>query len=385
MRVAVICDFLEEHWTSMDLVGEMVRRSLAEHCGQDVAVTQLRPRLRRRFSRLPLMGDRFCNADRFVNRFVDYSSWVQRHVNDFDLFHIIDHSYAHLIHVLPPNRTVVTCHDLDTFRCVLEPSRDHRPAWFRLMTRRILAGFRKSAHVLAVSAATREELLKHKLFAPELITVVPNGVHPSCSTEADTAADAAAARLLGPDNGTLWLLNVGSTQPRKRIDVLLRVFASVLQEFPHARLVRAGGGLTEEHFQLAKALNIQEAIVNLPHLERATLAAVYRRAALLLHTADAEGFGLPVIEAMACGCPVVASDIPVLREVGGASATYCPVGDVPAWKSSVVALLQSGMHQTNEWVRSRERASAHAARFSWAENGRQTARIYRQVLAANAQ
>ncbi len=87
-----------------------------------------------------------------------------------------------------------------------------------------------------------------------------------------------------------------------------------------------------------------DAIATLPSsprdpADRATLAAVYRRAALAFQPSDAEGFGLPVAEALACGTPVLASDIPVLREVGGAAASYAPVGDADAWSEAALALL----------------------------------------------
>jgi glycosyltransferase involved in cell wall biosynthesis len=386
IRVAVLCDFLEERWPSMDLAGDMLCRRLADDQAGEVAVTQLRPHFRRRLTHLPLLGEQASwNADRLLNRFLDYPLWLRlrQRRGDYDLFHLVDHSYSQLLHGLPSKRTVVTCHDLDTFRCLLEPHRESRPPWFRAMAKRILSGFQRAAHVITVSMATREELLRHRLFPQERISVIPNGTHPSCSPLPDPSADAIAARLLSGDpSDRVWLLNVGSTLPRKRLDVLLRVFAAVRQAVPKALLVRAGGGFTAEQLQLAAELNLQDAILILPFLERETLAAVYRRATLLLHTAEAEGFGLPLIEAMACGCPVLASDIPVLREVGGSAATYSPLGNVDAWKDSVVRLLQKNLRDHSASELGRQQARAHAARFSWAENAGRTAHIYRSVLDA---
>jgi glycosyltransferase involved in cell wall biosynthesis len=382
-RIALLCDLLEENWPSMDLVAEMLLQQLELTHSAEFSMARLCPPMRRHFGKLPLLGPRCHNADRLLNRFVDYPQSLRQYAAEFDLFHIIDHSYAQLAHGLPAARTVITCHDTDTFRCLLEPGREKRPRWFRAMTRRILEGFRQAAHVIAVSSATQEDLLRHGLFPPERITVVHNGVHPSCSPTADPAADAIAARLLPRDDGdTVWLLNVGSTMPRKRLDVLLRVFSAIRQELPEARLVRVGGSFTRAQHQLAVQLGVDDAIVKLPFLERGVLAAVYRRAALLVHTAEAEGFGLPIIEAMACGCPVVASDIPVLREVGGSAATYCPVADVNAWTDAVRALLQERRREQSAWELRRDGALVQAARFSWAENARQTARIYQDVLAS---
>ena len=108
----------------------------------------------------------------------------------------------------------------------------------------------------------------------------------------------------------------------------------------NVRLLRVGEALTAEQRQLARQLGVESAIVELSRLSREVLAAAYRFANLLVHTADAEGFGLPPIEAMACGCQVIASDLPVLREVGGTAATYCAVGDIEGWKNAVVAAIE---------------------------------------------
>jgi glycosyltransferase involved in cell wall biosynthesis len=107
---------------------------------------------------------------------------------------------------------------------------------------------------------------------------------------------------------------------------------------------------------------------------------VYRRAALLLQTSDAEGFGLPLIEAMACGCPVVASDIPVLREVGGTATSYCSVADVQGWVNTIGKLLAERESHTHAWMVRRETAVHRAERFTWAENACATTEVYRTVI-----
>ena len=382
LRAAIISDLLEERWPSMDLVADMLTESFEKQPSYAVSPTQIRPVMRWRLSKAPLLGNNgtVLNVDRLLNRFVDYPGWLRRSTQDFEIFHVVDHSYSQVIHVLPHERTVVTCHDLDTFRCLLDPERENRPRWFRAMTRNILNGFRQAAHVIAVSQATCDELLRLGLFAADRISVVPNGVHPSCSPSPDTQADAIAADLIpNGSRGAACLLSVGSILPRKRLDVLLRVFARVQRDSPETRLVRIGG-FTSAQMELIQELQLGGAVVNLPFLERNILAAVYRRGTLLLHTADAEGFGLPVIEAMACGCPVVASDLPVLREVGGPAASYCPVADVAAWHRTLMPLLDERLEHPGLWELRRQEGITWARRFSWAENARQTANIYRKVI-----
>jgi glycosyltransferase involved in cell wall biosynthesis len=311
-------------------------------------------------------------------------------VKDFDLFHVIDHSYSQLVHDLPAGAAVVTCHDLDTFRCVLEPERQERPLWFRLMTERILSGFRKAAHVIAVSSATRDEILRFGLHPASRVTVIPNGVHPAFTAVPDSAADAELSRLLAGRTGNafeqsadgksaIWLLNVGSSMRRKRLDLLLRVFAEVRKDVAGVRLLRVGEPMTLEHRELARDLNVESGIVELTSLSREVLAAVYRRADLLVHTADAEGFGLTLIEAMACGCPVIASDLPVLREVGADAATYRAVGDIDDWKQGIVDVLEK-QRDLNQRTQQRENGFTRAAHFSWAENAANIVPVYQQLL-----
>jgi glycosyltransferase involved in cell wall biosynthesis len=378
-RVGIICDLTEEHWPSMDLVGDMLSHYLGTEHSDEIAVEQLRPPMRRRLSRVPLPGAARAarNADRVFNRFIDYPRWLRRQADRFDLFHIVDHSYSQLINVLPPDRTIVTCHDLDTFRCLIEPSRDPRPRWFRSMAKKTLNGFRRAAHVIAVSHYTRAELLRQDWFQEDRISVIHSGVHPTFCQAPDPASELAVNRLFGGGpSPPFYLLHAGSTVPRKRIDVLLRVFAAIAPQFPELRLVKAGGRLTDSQRALAQSLGVRERVIAASDVNRDILAALYRNATLLLQTSEAEGFGLPVIEALACACPVLASDIPALREAGGSAAEYRPVGDVAAWSDSVARLLCERTLSPEGWVRRLNLGLRHAAQFSWSETARQTAAVY---------
>jgi glycosyltransferase involved in cell wall biosynthesis len=381
-RVAILCDIVEENWSSMDLIGEMLFNHLQRDHADAFAATRLSPSMRRRFTRVRPASPYFFNADRFVNRFWDYQRWIEPRKREFDLFHVIDHSYGQLLHRLPPDRTIISCHDLDTFRCLLEPQSEPRSILFRRMMTHVLNGFRKASLVVCDSIATRDKLLTHGLIAAERLRVVPLGVHPACRPGPDSAADAEARRLLdgGPPDA-INLLHVGSTIARKRIDVLLEVVAGVRGEFPDARLVRVGGAFTSAQMELVTHFKLENAIVVLPHLTREVLAAIYRRADLVLQPSDAEGFGLPVIEAMACGTPVVASDLPVLREVGGDTAVYARVADAPAWIESASGLLSERERQPEEWAARRAAAITQAAKFSWAEYTNSMVDLYQEILA----
>lgn len=386
LRVVVIADLAEEGWPSMDLVADMLVERLEREHAASVDVKLVRPPLTARATRLPGAGGTrpAFTFDRFTSRLWDYPRRVRGLRGQADVFHIVDHSYGHLVHELPAARVLVTCHDLDTFRSILEPRVERRSPPFRWMTRRILAGLLKAGHVACDTEATRDALIERAGMDASRTSVVHNGPHPSCSPEPEATADVDAARVLGAAASGPFLLHVGSTIARKRIDILLRVFAGVRRQHPAVRLVRVGGPLTGEQQALARSLGVEHAVVVLPFLDRNTLAAVYRRSALVLLTSEREGFGLPVLEALACGTQVVASDIEALREVGGAAVDYCAPDDVEAWVRVVDTRLREAQQDPRAAAARRQAGLERAAAFSWSRYTADVVALYTQLAAGSA-
>ncbi|HEU4686731.1 MAG TPA: glycosyltransferase, partial [Vicinamibacterales bacterium] len=317
-------------------------------------------------------------------RLWDYRRTLSAHADDFDLFHIVDHSYAHLVTVLPPERSLVMCHDVDAFAGAL-PGTEGQSMVGRLLGERLLAGLLAARKIVCGSQATRSALIASGIFDASRLVVVPYGLHPSCTPRPDPRAEEVAFRYLGAADFTCpEILHVGSTVPRKRIDVLLKIVSALRTRYPSLRLIRVGGEFTREQRRTVARLGLERHITVLPFLERRVLAAVYRRAAVVLQPSDREGFGLPVAEAMACGTPVVASDLEPLREVGGTVASYCPVGDVKAWTDTVSALLDERHADGDAWAARRAAAVADARRFDVIEHARRMLDVYRELLPALA-
>ena len=381
IRAGLICDFLEEQWPSMDLVGDMLYSELAACEDPEFHIDRIRPPFHRRLSAIPwLPHDSVWNADRLMNRHFDYPRLIRRSASRYDLFHVVDHSYAHLVHDLPAERTIVTCHDLDAFRCLLQPDKEPRPRWFRAMAARGLRGLRRAAHIVFGSHAVREEAARYRLVDERRVSVILNGVAPGFGMADDPVADAEAERLVSASPGHTLLLNVGSTISRKRIDLLLVLFASLRKRIPSAKLVRVGGPLTPAQVTLADTLGVFDGIITLPFLDRRVLAALYRRCNVLLQTSEAEGFGLPVIEAMTCGCPVVATDLPVTREIASNAALYCALGNTSEWTDTVLRLLEHQAAGSGHWKQHQSSLQERALHFNWKESASQFLAVYRQVL-----
>ena len=374
--VAILEDMLEEGWPSMDQMGELLVSRLPA-LAPGLRVAAVRHRMLRLASPGPLRRLRpLSMADRIANRMVLYPGRVRRTVRGrFDVYHVVDHSYAQLALALPEGRTVVSCHDVDTFRSLVEPSRDRRGPLFRAMTRRILAGLRRAARIVCVSQAAHDDLIRFRLAEPERLRVVPNGIDPVWCEEPPAAARTRAAELLPAERGVFDVLHVGSDMPRKRLDRLVDIMATLRKRGHWVRLVRVGSPLRRETRQRMVELGVGDMIA-LPFLDRDVLRAVYERCDLLLLTSDREGYGLPVIEAFALGKPVVASDIPALRESSGGLATLVPAESLHEWVAAIEQVLGAG-DPTGALAAARR---AFAARRTWDDHVRGLLPVYQELL-----
>ncbi|WP_442506625.1 glycosyltransferase [Novipirellula sp. SH528] len=387
--IAILPDFAEEDWPSMDLVAEKLMEYMRRNEPSMLKVHGFDPKFFRLATAIPFrfrQGARF-NADRLINRFVAYPRQVRQLVAEFELFHVADHTYAALVHSLPAERTGVYCHDLDAFRCLIEPESEPRPWWFRKMARRVLTGMQKASVVFHSTEPVREQILAHGLVEKERLVHAPYGVSEEFTSHDNSISGTESSRddsqtdrgkgtgfFLDELNGRPWVVHVGSCIPRKRIDVLLDIVAQLRAKFPDLMLVKVSGEFSPDQKNQIKRLGLEDAILHRVGLSRQELAEVYRRAPVVLQPSEMEGFGLPVIEALACGAPVIASDIPVLREVGATAVAYCGVGLVDDWVEQTSTLLANPDAVAPLSVR-----LAHAATFSWENHARIIADAYLKI------
>lgn len=371
LRLAVLPDFREENWPSMDLCADMLLDRLVADWRDSIRAEVVCPAFRRRLERLPGVRRRSLayNGDRFLNRHWDFPRYLRTRLADYDVFHICDHSYAQLALELPAERTGVFCYDLEAFRSLLDPQLEPRPRWFRWMMRRVLRGFQRAAVVFHCTLPVRDAILRHGLAPAEKLVYAPLG----CAREftAEPRVDQAAEEILARLAGRPYLLHVGSCVPRKRVDFLLKIVAAVRARAPEVQLVKVGGTWTCEHEELIRELDLASALIHVQGIDRATLAALYRNAFLVLLPSEAEGFGLPVIEALACGSPVLATDLDVLREVGGSAVVYAGLADLTGWRDQTLRCLNEP-----EAAPPRSMRLAQAQRFTWENHARIIAETY---------
>jgi glycosyltransferase involved in cell wall biosynthesis len=373
-RLALCCDYPEEQWLSMDLCAQMLWAQLQAQPDAKLTAVQICPPFQRRWQQIPKFGQSAAafNTDRLLNRLWDYPQWVKPLAPKFDYFHVCDHSYAAIVHGLPAARTGVYCHDIDAFRSLVTPELEPRPAWYRAMSRRILTGLQKAALVFYSTETVRQQILEYGLIAPERLVQAPLGISPEYTPQALISDPQTLAQF---QIQTPYLLHVGSCIPRKRVDVLLAVFAQLRQHYPTLQLVKVSGDWTAEQQTQIEQHQLTQGIVHLHNLERQQIAALYRQAALVLLPSESEGFGLPIIEALACGATVIASEIPVLREVGGDAVIYCPVAAVDRWVATITQLLEQPTLAPTATTK-----QVQAKRYSWQTHAQIIAQAYLKLI-----
>ncbi len=235
--------------------------------------------------------------------------------------------------VIRPCPVVVTIHDCTLENDVSFAGGRHRQAGLRLATWAVL---RRAAATTAPTRAALADILQHYPYAPRP-TLVPNGVdtRPFAGV---TPADVAAARTRY-QLPRQFILTVGAHRPHKNHGTLVRALARL-----PAAVSLVIVGYFDRNFPdplpgLIARLGLQSRVRLLPEVDDGLLPAVYRAASVFAFPSLAEGYGLPVLEAMACGTPVVASDIPALAEVSGSAALLIPPDDLAGWAGALGRVL----------------------------------------------
>lgn len=268
--------------------------------------------------------------------------------------------------------TVVTVHDL-AFRLYPEQYPELKRRYLDALTRRSVE---QADQVIAVSANTRSDLLRFYRVNPARVNVIPNGVDPSLRPVEDAERLARfRARHQLPDQ---FILALSTLQPRKNLIVLLRAWAR-LDAATRLPLVVAGapGWKVGPIFDEVRALGIADQVRFTGYAAGDELTLWYSAATLFVYPSLYEGFGLPVLEAMACGTPVISSNASSLPEVAGDAAMLIDPRDVDGMAGAIDRLARDPMLRVELAKRGLERAR----QFSWARTARETVDVYRLAAA----
>jgi len=299
---------------------------------------------------------------------------VQLVTGGLDLFHSPDF-------VLPPVYgripTVLTVHDLSFI---------HYPHTFpevlvSYLNRVVPWSVQRASHILADSEATRQDLLNLWQVPAEKVTVLYSGVNASFRPAAAETVTAVRQRY-GLDDAP-YLLSVGTVQPRKNYQMLIQAFAEVAADWPHTLAIAGGKGwLYDEMLAEIERQQLNGRVRFIGFVDDADLPALYSGADLFLFPSLYEGFGLPLLEAMACGVPVLTSnasclpEVVVDRETGAETAVLLSPHEPQHWCRAMGQLL--GDEAARE--RLRRVGRQQAARFTWDRAASQLIGIYGRLL-----
>jgi len=283
------------------------------------------------------------------------------------------HVPHYVIPLVYPGRIIVTIHDIIH---VLFPEFLRATLGFAYARFLIRSAVRRSSRVITVSRTTADDL--RRLFGANeaRLRVIPNGIHESFFAPGNAAEDEAALARLGVRRP--YFLHVGNHKPHKNVEGVLKAYQIFVHSGRHQAppLVLAGAFTPDgELARRALGMGLADRVRCLGHLERCDLAALFRGAAVFVYPTLYEGFGLPVLEAMACGAPVVAGDVAAVREVAGEGVLRVNPRDV----MELAGALRRLMEQPDLCDQLRTKGREAAARYHWRQAAEATLAEYRAV------
>lgn len=304
---------------------------------------------------------------------------------------------ADLLHVqytIPPPRLaqrpiVTTVHDI-SFRLF--------PEWFPRRHRALLnatvpPSMRRAARVITDSESSRQDILRAYRLADDRVVAIPLGVPEEflahrLAAERDDPGRGRSRRYVREKYGLdrEFILAVGVLQPRKNLHTLADAFGRAYSDGGRPLLAfigKSGWGTQQEALRAAAARSggaaAASAIRFTGYVPDEDLPQLYRACAVFVHPALYEGFGIPPLEALACGAPTVVSDAPAMPEVVGEAALIVPARDVAAWAAALLRVLK----EPDLVRRLAECGPLRAERFSWEKTARHTAAVYREALSGD--
>lgn len=317
----------------------------------------------------------FLLVDRRIPVRVLNALWHRASVPSLDLltgrhFDVV-HSPTPLLLPSRDARSVVTVHDLFFLERPEATHAEIRRDYVKL----IRSHARRADGIITVSETTAADVESRLGIPRERIHVVHHGVDERFSSESRAESNASAPTPPFP-----YLLAVATLEPRKNLPTLLGALSLLKQRGWDGRLRIAGGdGVdTARVTGTIERLRLADTVERLGYVEASELPALYRRARALVMPSLWEGFGLPLLEAMASGIPIVASDIPVHHEVAGSAALYAPADDHEALADAIERVWEDEELRSRLILEGRTRVKS----FTWEAAARKTLEIYRGVVSS---
>lgn len=302
-------------------------------------------------SKIPLVG-------KYFTMWLYYPNIVKRQKADVN--HILDHSLSHLTDSLDPKRTVITCHDLVGLE---EPKSS--PFWKRSsFWKNIIRNMLKVRKLIAVSKHTKEDILKYSSYKQKDIVVIYQGIDKNIFKILDRERCRQKFKINKPT-----ILHVGHSNYYKNVEGLIKAMVKLDKDI---RFIKVGF-LSDSQLNLLRNFKID--FMQFEYLCQEEIVEVYNAIDLLVYPSWHEGFGFPVIEAMACGCPVVCSNVSCLPEIVGEAAVMVSPDDISGMAKAIGRVLESEQLR----IELIQKGLRQVRKFSWEDTARETIDVYNEI------
>lgn len=302
-----------------------------------------------------------------IDRYLKYPYIVKRGIRKNNIKHITCQELAYLLKLLNLKKTVVTCYDLIPW--IYE--NNHSFGWKLNMS-----GLKKADRIITISEFSKNEIIKYLKYPEDRIDIIYPGVnHNNYYVKRDKNP---LKRFHIPEN-TKTVLYVGSEMPRQNIPFLLNGFSELKKILPDVKLLKIGNpqwtGARKELLELTEKLNLQNDVIFVGYVKEKELARWYNAADLFVYPCLYTGWSLPCLEAMACGTPVITSNVSVLPEVvGDAGVTIDPYSVNELTEAMYDVLIQNDFRESLI-----QKGLQRVKLFNWSKAAEDTLKVYEKM------
>jgi glycosyltransferase involved in cell wall biosynthesis len=373
MKILLVANYATDAIQSMEKFASVLETGLTS-LGHQVQVIRPQP-VMGRIKRSPQGLGKWLG---YIDKYILFPSQLRQGLAWADIVHICDHSNAIYIRYLQNFPHLITCHDLLAIRSALGEISENKTGWTgKQLQKMILQGLNQAQYVACISEQTRNDLTRLSKLRPEKISMIYMGLNYPYQTMEQQAAQSRLVALRVPQSCP-FILHVGNNAWYKNRLGVLTIFNYLTQKNHHAELylVMAGQPFTQEMQQFITTHNLQQKVIELINVTNEDLCALYSLATALLFPSLQEGFGWPIIEAQACGCPVFTSHIPPMTEVGGDAAIYIN----PHQPEATAEIIANYLPQLNNF---KQKNWENAQRFTQEQMIHSYAEVYQQIINQN--
>lgn len=283
----------------------------------------------------------------YIDKYIFAPIALKRRIRSIEgplVVHICDHSNAHYTQVLEGIPNLITCHDLLAVRSALGEFEQNQTRWFgRQQQSIIMRGLKRAQHIASVSGATDEDVGRILRTNEQQRSVIPNSLDDAFIQMANGSdqIESSMSDSVEMPQGARFVMHIGGNAWYKNRELVLRIFSEMADQSPQLYLLIVGPEFSAEALERNNCANHTDRIRYGAGVDDVALRSIYTKASLLLFPSFIEGFGWPILEAQACGCPVVTLNLPPMNTLNALPELLIPADDARSAAAKCLEYIQS--------------------------------------------